>query len=101
MHRFIIAVLAGELIVASAQPAGPQKKQLPQFTIGKDTTFVTGPIDKDGYIDYVAALNERRNGVTPDNNANVLLWKAFGPKTEKVPAAEFFKLLGMDVLAEH
>jgi hypothetical protein len=70
-----------------------EKKRKPRFTIGKDTTYVTGPRDKDGYIDYVAALNKRlRRGVTPQNNANVLLWKAFGPHPNgaKVPA-EFFQ----------
>src|SRR5262245_20904948 len=40
------------------------------FTIGKATTFVTGPVDADGRIDYAAALNERMSkGVTPQNNA--------------------------------
>src|SRR5262245_33592389 len=50
-----------------------------KFTISKETTYVTGPLDKDGYIDYAAALNERLGqGVTPENNANVLLWRAMG-----------------------
>src|SRR5262249_9965102 len=74
------------------------KKPKGKFTIGKDTTYVTGPIDKDGYVDYAAALNERLGkGVTPENNANVLLWKAFGPRPEGKPMpAEFFRLLGID-----
>src|ERR1700724_174995 len=56
------------------------KKHRGKFTISKETTYVTGPVDKDGYIDYAAALNERlRQGVTPENNANVLIWKALGP----------------------
>src|SRR5262245_55897881 len=59
------------------------KKARGRFTISKETTYVTGPLDKDGYIDYVAALNERlRQGVTPENNANVLIWKALGPRPE-------------------
>src|SRR2546430_914313 len=54
-----------------------------KFTMSKETTFVTEPVDKDGYIDYVAALNDRlRQGVTPENNANVLIWKALGPRPE-------------------
>jgi hypothetical protein len=70
-----------------------------KFTISKETTFVTGPVDKDGYIDYVAALNERlRQGVTPENNANVLIWKALGPHPEGSNLApEFCKLMGMPV----
>jgi hypothetical protein len=74
---------------------GPRK---PRFTIGKETTYVSGPLDKDGYIDYAAALNKRLSkGVTPENNANVLLWKAFGPHPEgrtAMPSA-YFKLMGI------
>jgi hypothetical protein len=51
-------------VYANERPAAKQKK--PNFTIGKETTYVTGPVDKDGYIDYAAALNERLGkGVTP------------------------------------
>jgi hypothetical protein len=55
-------------------------------------------VDKDGYIDYAAALNERLSqGVTPANNANVLIWKAIGPRPEGAPMpAEFYKWLGID-----
>ena len=79
-----------------------EKKSKPKFTVGKETTYVTGPLDEDGFIDYAAALNERlRKGVTPDKNANVLIWKAFGPHPEgaKMPA-EFFKWLRIDPLPE-
>jgi hypothetical protein len=61
-----------------------QKKRKPSFTISKETTHLTGPLDKDGRIDYATALNERlREGVTPANNANGLLWQAFGPQPEQ------------------
>src|SRR5712664_4809777 len=68
---------------ADNEPKPPAKKAKGKFTVGKDTTYVTGPLDKDGYIDYPAALNERLGkGVTPENNANVLIWKALGPRPE-------------------
>ena len=75
---------------------GAEGKRKPRFTIGKETTYVTGPLDEDGYIDYVAALNERMSkGVTPENNANVVIWKAFGPHPEgSTMPPEFFKWLG-------
>src|SRR5437764_836871 len=51
--------------------------------LGKDTTVAMGPLDKAGYIDYEAALNERLGkGITPEKNANVLIWQALGPKPE-------------------
>ncbi len=76
---------------------GDQKPKA-KFTVGKETTYATGPLTKDGYINYPAALNKRLSeGVTPANNANVLLWKAFGPHPEgaKMPP-EFFKWLGIE-----
>jgi hypothetical protein len=71
----------------------------PKLPLGKETTYVSGPLDKEGYIDYEAALNDRLGkGVVPEKNANVLLWKAFGPTSEggKRMPAEFFKRLEMD-----
>jgi hypothetical protein len=78
------------------------KKVKGRFTVGRETTYVTGPIDADGYIDYAAALNERLGkGVTPENNANVLLWKALGPHPDGATMPdEFFKWLGIPPLPE-
>src|ERR1022692_4002660 len=97
---YLIAVNARELVCAQKDGAAtqPEKNHKPRFTIGKDTTYVIGPLDADGYIDYAEALNERlSNGVTPENNANVLLWKAFGPSLDgKKRSPQFFKRLGME-----
>jgi hypothetical protein len=88
-----------------AQAKGEKQKQRrPKFTISKETTYVTEPIDKDGYIDYATALNKRLSeGVTPVNNAKVLFIKALGPHpdpdAEPLPA-EFFRWLGMGPLPE-
>ncbi len=73
-----------------------------KITIGKDTTYITEPLDAKGYVDYVAALNERlAQGVTPENNANVLLWKAFGPHPLRSKISpEVFKALGIEAPPE-
>ncbi len=103
--------LLAEGFLAAALAAGqtdkavddkPAKKGRGKFTIGKETTYVTEPVDKDGYIDYARALNQGlRQGVTPENNANVLLWKALGPKPDHKPIpAEFFQELGMEAPPE-
>jgi hypothetical protein len=101
----LAAALWGESTLTSSKSAAADdpkenaspKKPKGKFTIGKDTTYVTGPLDKDGYVDYAAALNERLSkGVTPENNANVLLWKALGPHPDgRAMPAEYFKLLGI------
>jgi hypothetical protein len=82
----------------AAKPNGVQKKPRPHFTVSKETTYLTGPRNADGFIDYLAALNERLGqGVKPEDNANVYLWRAFGPHPEgsKTPPA-FFRRLGID-----
>ena len=68
-----------------------------KFTLSKETTYVTEPVDAKGYPDYVAAINARMSkGVTPENNANVLIWKALGPHPEGSNLCpEFFQALGI------
>src|SRR5262245_38238195 len=68
------------------------------FTVSPETTYVTGPLDKHGYVDYATALNERLSkGITPENNANVLIWKALGPHPEGATMPdEYFKWLGIE-----
>lgn len=57
------------------------------------------PADPPKEPDYEALLNDRMAaGVTPETNANVLLWKALGPRPPGEGAgmpAEYFKRLGI------
>ena len=90
----LVALASGVLFAAPDEP----KKPVPKFKLGKDTTFVDGPLDKDGYIDYEAALNERLKGkITPETNAVVLLLKCLGPKPEGDDLKpDFYKALGIE-----
>jgi hypothetical protein len=91
MGRTAAPLLLCLLLPADGKPA-------PKVLLGKDTTVVTGPLDKDGYVDYEAALNDRLGrGISPERNANALLIKALGPMPEgaRVPA-EFFRRLGIE-----
>jgi hypothetical protein len=55
------------------------KLNKPSYTISKETTYLTEPLKADGSVDYARVLDERaRRGVTPENNAAVLFWKAVG-----------------------
>jgi hypothetical protein len=84
------------LLLLAGQAA--QEKPAPKFPVGRETTYFEGPLDKDGFIDYQTALSERLGkGITPETNANVLLWKALGPRPEggRGMPAEFFKHLGI------
>jgi hypothetical protein len=103
----LVAILAGhpQIAAGAAKPqaeGGPQKQRRPNFTISKETTYVTEPINKDGYIDYVTALNRRLvEGVTPASNANVLLVRAYGPKPEGgAMPPEFYQWLSVEAPPE-
>jgi hypothetical protein len=49
-------------------------------------------------VDYVTALNERlRKDITPESNANVLIWRVLGPHPEGgTMPPEYFKWLGIE-----
>jgi hypothetical protein len=90
---------------AASKPLAPTEsvhKAPPRITPSTKTTKVVAPFDEDGYVDYVAALNEMygRN-VTPENNAGLLFVRAsriegFGPTERK----RFFELLHCPPLLE-
>ncbi len=69
----------------------------PKFQMGKHTTFITEPLDADGYLDFETALNERLRGkITPETNAMVVFCQALGPKPEGAEfPTEFYKWLGI------
>jgi hypothetical protein len=92
----ILTVGCGRKSASTASP-GEDKTRRGTFTIGKKTTYIDGPLDKNGHIDYAAALNQiLREGVTPENNANVLLWQAIGPNPHLVRVPEgYFAELGI------
>ena len=70
------SILLPSLLLVCAADEKPPEPKLP---LGKETTFVTGPLDKHGYIDYEAALNaEFSKGIAPEKNANALLILVLG-----------------------
>jgi RNA polymerase sigma factor (sigma-70 family) len=78
-----------------ARIAARQGRNKPKFTLSKETTYIAGPLDNDGYVDYETALNDKLGeGVDPQKNANVLLWQALRPAPKRLPMpAEFFRRL--------
>ncbi len=76
----LLWILAGIVLLFGAwfvwQLFGPN----PAIMVSKETTFVTEPLGTDGLPDYEAHwLAENSAGVTPENNAAVLLWQAMWP----------------------
>lgn len=83
MHRlkspYVLVPLTVLLLLAgwfAWQLFGPT----PAIIVSRETTYITAPLRPDGLPDYEAYLLEKmRAGVTPENNAAVLLWQALGP----------------------
>jgi hypothetical protein len=110
LNLALLAPLAAGIIAATtwSQPAdepgsdstADEHRQKPRtrVTVAEDTTVVLGPLREDGYVDYIAALNQQcSEGVTPDDNAAVLICRAFGPSGIHEDCRErFFELLGID-----
>jgi hypothetical protein len=72
-HAPLLALTLAAL--STLAPAQTQPK--PAFTISKETTLVTGPLRKDGTIDYLPVINDiLSQGVTPENNGATLLLQA-------------------------
>ena len=94
-HWKILLGILSALLIYLIHAAWPGSST---FTVSPETTYVTGPLDKHGYVDYVTALNERlRGNMKPEKNANVLIWQALGPHPEETTSmpAEYFQWLGV------
>lgn len=102
---FALSIPARETIAGEEKSETPQVKQQqsghqparPKITISKETTYILGPVTKDGRVDYLAAVNQLTSkGVTPENNAVVPLIRALGPSVVfKAMRREFFERLGI------
>lgn len=97
---FVLGIVGGAALISAAVRAaeeGPKRPALP-YTVSKETTYLTEPLRPDGSVDYAEAINQRLGkGVTSENNASVLIWRAAGPG--EIPAAiraRYFARLGID-----
>ena len=93
---------AGDARVGSALPAVPQAsaptrntKAPVRIRIGKDTTYVLGPVDQDGNIDYVGGVLERNSRGVRRDNAAIQFWPAAGPWEIPIKSAVSFSGLGI------
>lgn len=68
MYRWIL--ISAAVLFLAVRPATAQDDDRIELEIGEDTTFFTGPVNDDGTIDYVAALNAHYDpGVAAEDNA--------------------------------
>src|SRR5687768_9506397 len=53
----------------------------PLIVVSRETTYLTEPLDPWGKVEYAEAIRRQMSeGVTPENNAAVLIWQALGPR---------------------
>lgn len=92
-----LALLAFTVALVRSPAADPPKVES-KFKLSKDTSFITGPLKADGYLDYETALNDRLRGkTTPKTNAVARLAQALGPKPQGGELhADFWKALGIE-----
>ena len=100
MRKYVLGFFALLLLIVLFTVGYESRKIDRGLVISRETTRVTGPVRKDGRIDYVAAVNESASdGVTTDENAMVLYAQAIGPEPGNMNLkyqGEFFRLLGID-----
>jgi hypothetical protein len=68
------------------------------ITLAKSTTHITSPLRSDGYVDYIAALNQiSRQDFSPQHNAAARFWQVLGPGPilGAGKRAKYFELLGI------
>jgi hypothetical protein len=93
---WVTAIIVAIVVAYWAFVPEPHQRRY-EITVSKETTFITEPLRADGYVDYEAALNELASkGVTPENNAAVLLLQALCPgEIDPRISDRFFKMLGI------
>src|SRR6516225_4380330 len=88
---FLATTAAAQSVDSKPTPKlGPVK-----VTISKETTYLTGPLRPDGWIDFAAVINKNcGEGVTAENNAAVPFWRAVGGNVLLAKTrVEFFRQL--------
>lgn len=106
-HALVVATAGILALPATAQDdkkpatgkaaAKPKAKQT-VLRISKETTVIDGPLDDEGFVDYISALNNQsKAGVKVEDNAAVWLARANGIQelNHSPHRDEFFKELGI------
>ncbi len=96
----------GLLLLGTASASAQKEEGRPGdsivLTVSRETTYLTEPLDEEGWVDYARGLESQLSqGVTPGNNAAVLWWQALGP--DEIPLdkrEDFFRRLGVPPLPE-
>lgn len=98
----VVVTALGVVDAPAADPPALTPRELPKIVISRETTYLTGPLDPNGGVDYLAAMREKLSaGVTPENNFAVPFWKVMGPEhVHESHRQAYFAGLGMQAPPE-
>lgn len=68
-----------------------------ELQVDERTTHIVEPLDKAGFVDYLEAANQRHaKGVSPEDNWEVVVRRAFGPlEWDEASDAAYYRWLGI------
>ena len=88
----------GQGLTAQEKAENKTRPRQSLIRISRETTYLTEPLDLNGYVDYVQAFNQRASrGVTPQNNFEAVVRSVMPP--DGIPEfmrAEYFSRLGLN-----
>lgn len=97
LYSGLVIAVAVVLFARSRWPMGRAG-----ITYSRETTYLLGPVEEDGTVNYCAALDEMLSeGVTPETNAVIPLLGALGPEAVTSDSCELvLERLGLTGLPE-
>lgn len=95
----VIAASFQHLVAFGQEPADKKPPRQRLIRIAEETTRITEPLDNEGFVDYLQAINDRYSeGITPDNNFEVIVRQVMGTaEISQEFQARYFKVLGIPV----
>lgn len=98
MLRTIVVSFMAAVVLASGL-CEPSQRSKPVIRVSKETTYLVEPLDAEGYVDYVEAVDRLQSrGVTLENNFEVVVRELIGANEVSVKnQAGYFDRLGMKI----
>ena len=97
-----LAVMAGSFVAMCGTHLGEARLSAAEpgnapFAVSKETTWLVEPLDAEGYVDYIEAVNQRTaRDVTVANNFEVIARELLGPDSiPEVLREDYFRRLGV------
>ncbi len=89
-------LIIASLCICTPATCADDAVRIPYPTLSEQTTVLTEPIDGEGFVDYLKALNNRAaEGVTSENNFEIVFREVMGDRKLEEISEEYYGLLGV------